>query len=285
MEQGIEALQPCFAALIDVALAVCLGGLLLRAFLPGAALARVFHVGLTAMAVGLSGFLWSGAASMSGTEGAAVWQALPVVLTQTSFGHAMLAACVAWCVFAAAFAMRRRVAFWSSAAWCALAFVCVARAATGHAMDAGWGSYAIWVHAVHIAAGAVWAGTVFVATGLAQSWRNWAVPQRLEVAHKISHTATLALASVAASGVVNAWRTLGESGIALSDPYTALLALKLACVGLAVCMGAYNRWRVMPFLMEKGVARRFAAVLLVEGLVLLVAMLLAARLGATMPPM
>jgi hypothetical protein len=37
--------------------------------------------------------------------------------------------------------------------------------------------------------------------------------------------------------------------------------------------------------MEKGTARRFATVLLAEGLVLLGALLLAARLGSTMPPM
>ncbi len=285
MEQGIEALQPCFAALIDVALAVCVGGLLLRVFLPNAALARVLSLGLVAMALGLSGNLWVAAAAMSGTQGAAVWQALPVVLMQTSFGHAALVAGLAWCVFMAAFAMRRRTVIWPRAAWCALAVVCIARAATGHAMDAGWGSYAIWVHAVHIGAGAVWAGTVFVAAGPAQSWRNWAVPQRMEVARKISHAATLALVLVAASGVVNTWRTLGEAGISLSDPYTALLAAKLACVGLAACMGGYNRWRVMPVLMEKGTARRFAAVLLIEGAVLLAALLLAAKLGTTMPPM
>jgi putative copper export protein len=93
------------------------------------------------------------------------------------------------------------------------------------------------------------------------------------------------LIAVAVSGVVNAWRMLGDAGVSLGEPYTALLVAKLACVGLAVCLGAYNRWRVMPVLTEKGAAGRFAAVLLIEGGVLLVAMLLAAKLGATMPPM
>ncbi len=285
MGDGIEALQPCFAALIDLALAVCVGALLLRAFLPERVLMRVLRMALAAMAAGLSGSLWAGTASMSGAQDAAVWQAMPVVLMQTSFGHAALVASVAWCVLVAAFALRRRFVSWGGAAWCALATVCVARAATGHAMDAGWGSYAIWIHALHIAAGAAWAGTVLLAAGVAQSWRNWAVPQRLDVARKISQSATLALVLVAASGAVNTWRVLGEAGVSLGDPYTALLAAKLCCVGLALCMGAYNRWRVMPLLMEKGAARRFAGVLLIEGVVLLAAMLLAARLGATMPPM
>ena len=285
MGEGIEALQPCFAALTDIALAVCAGALLLRAFMPGGLFARALSLGLAALGVGLCAGLWLGAASMSGTEGAAVWRAVPAVLAQTSFGHAALAAGLAWCVLLIVFAARGRISHWTHAAWCAIAVLCIARAASGHAMDEGWGAYAVWVHAAHVAAGAVWAGTVFLAAGLALSWRHWAVQERCEFARHISRIATWALIAVAASGAVNAWRMLGGSALSLDDSYTALLAGKLACVGLAVCMGGYNRWRVMPVLMEKGAARRFACVLAVEGLVLLAALLLAARLGATMPPM
>jgi putative copper resistance protein D len=223
---------------------------------------------------------------MSGADDVAtILQALPDVLTRTAIGAAANVACLAWCAIVAAFALRRRVASWAKVAWCALAIVCIARAASGHANDAGWGSPAIWIHAVHIAAGGVWAGTVFLAAGLALSWRNWDVMRRQAFAQRISQAATLALIAVAISGFFNGWRMLGDAGISLHDPYTALLAAKLACVGLAVCLGAYNRWCVMPVLMEKDAAARFAAVLVVEGAALLVAMLLAAELGTTMPPM
>ncbi|HEX8956571.1 MAG TPA: CopD family protein [Burkholderiaceae bacterium] len=285
MGEGAEALQPCFAALIDIALAICAGGLLWRRFLARDALAGALSLGLIATLAGLAGSLWAEAAAMSGAEGVAAWQAVPLMLTQTAYGHAALLGALAWCVFLFAFLVRRRFAAWPIVAWCALALVCVARAASGHANDAGWGGYAVWVHALHIAAGCVWVGTVILAAGKALSWRSWAVPERVEFARNISRAATLALATVAASGAVNTWRMLGEAGISLNDNYTALLAAKLACVGLAVCMGGYNRWRVMPVLMEKGAAKRFATVLLAEGAVLLGVMLLAAKLGSAMPPM
>ncbi|HEX7640942.1 MAG TPA: CopD family protein [Burkholderiaceae bacterium] len=282
---GIEALQSCFAALTDIALAICAGGLLWRRFFVKELLAGALSIGLIAMAAGLIGGLWAEAAAMSGAEGVAVWQAVPLMLTQTAYGHAALLGASAWSLFLLAFLVRRRFAAWPIGAWCALALVCAARAASGHANDAGWGGYAIWVHALHIAAGCVWVGTVILAAGKALSWRSWAVPERVEFAEHISRAATLALVTVAASGAVNTWRMLGEAGISLRDDYTALLAAKLACVGLAMCMGGYNRWRVMPVLMEKGAAKRFATVLLMEGAVLLGAMLLAAKLGSAMPPM
>lgn len=285
MGENAESLQAGFAALIDLALAICAGGLLFRRFLQRDMLSGVFSIGLSVMAVGLVGNLWAEAASMSGLDGKAVWQAVPTMLLQTEYGHATMFAGLAWCIFQAAFLLRRHLGMWPAASLCSLATVCVARAASGHAIDAGWSSYAIWVHALHIGAGAVWSGTVVIAAGKACSWRNWAVPERFEFAQAISRTATLALVSVAASGAVNTWRMLGKADIALHNTYTALLAAKLLCVGLAMCMGGYNRWRVMPVLMERGAAKRFAAVLLLEGAVLLGVMLLAVRLGSTMPPM
>jgi putative copper export protein len=285
MGEGVEALQPCFAALIDVTLAVLVGGSLLRVFIPRDTRAKVLGLGLAFMGIGQVGCFWAKTASMSGAEGAGVLQAMPVVLMQTAYGQAALVAGLAWIVTLFALLGRRRFAAWPKVIWCSLVAVCVARAASGHAIDGGWGGYAIWVHAVHIMAGCVWAGTVFLAAGLALSWRDWAVPQRLELAQKISHTATCALVFVAVSGVVNTSRMLGSAGFMLNDNYTMLLAAKLACVGLAMGMGGYNRWRVMPRLTEKGTAQRFAAVLLIESAVLSATMLLAAKLGTTMPPM
>jgi putative copper resistance protein D len=282
---SVEALQASFAALIDIALALCVGGMLFRGFLAKGLAGSVLGPGLASMAVGLVGNLWAVAASMSGTEGAAVWQAVPLMLTQTAYGHAILLATLAWIVFIVALLLRQRFAIWSKLAWVAFALACIARAASGHANDAGWGAYAIWVHALHIASGCIWAGTVFLAAGLAMSWRTWAVPQRMEFAQTISRVATFALVAVAASGAVNTWRMLGGAVFSLEDAYTRMLTAKLACVALAMAMGGYNRWRVMPALMEKGAAKRFAAVLLLEGAVLLAAMLLAAKLGTSMPPM
>ena len=284
MGESAEALQACFAGLIDIALAICTGALLLRSFMAREIQAHVLCLALIAMAIGLGGSLWAAAASMSGAEGAAVWQAMPAVLTQTAYGHATMFAGMAWCGLLGAFLVRHRAA-WAHVAWCSIAILCVAHAAGGHAIDAGWISYAIWMHALHIAGGCVWAGTVFLAAGLALSWRSWDVAQRLTFARRISRAATFALAVVAVSGALNTWRMLGISGISFSDSYTVLLAAKLVCVGFAMCLGGYNRWRVMPVLMEKGSARQFAAVLLIEAAVLSVAMVLAAKLGTTMPPM
>src|SRR5271165_4395625 len=121
MGGGIEALQPCFAALLDLAIAICAGALLLRGFIGGAMLSRVLRLGLAALAFGLAGSLWVESASMSGMEGAAVWQAMPTVLAQTAFGHATLLAGLAWMLLLGVFLLRRRLAAWANPAWSSLA--------------------------------------------------------------------------------------------------------------------------------------------------------------------
>lgn len=274
-----EALQPWFAGLLDLALALQLGAWILRGHVPGGLPRLLLPASLGLLAIGLLGLLWMEAAAMSGTALDEAQVAIPTMLGQTGFGHMCLLAVLAWCGLLLAFLILNRLV-----AWLALAVFFCARAAMGHAMDQGWASYAIWVHALHIAAGAGWVGIVLLAAGLMRS--AWSAAQLSAFAQCLSRVATLALVVVAASGAIDAWRMLAISGISFDDAYTQVLGAKLACVVLAVCMGAWNRWGVMPRLkQEVKAARRFAWVLLLEGAVLLAAMSLAAKLGTTMPPM
>src|ERR1700761_1014353 len=145
MGDGVEALQSCFAALIDLTLAIAAGSMLLRSSISRDLLAKVFGLDLALTGIGLLGNLWAESAAISGAGGGAVWQAMALVLAQTAYGHAALMAAPAWAVSLVALLLRRRVAAWPVGVWCALALVGTARAASGHAMEGGWASYAIWV--------------------------------------------------------------------------------------------------------------------------------------------
>lgn len=279
MPLSAEALQPWYAALLDLMLALQAGAWLLRKHVPGGLPRWILPAGLAMLGTCLIALLWSEAAVMGGTSMAEALPAIPLVLQQTGFGHMALVAGLAWCGLLAAWLADKRIV-----AWLALAVFCCSRAAMGHAMNQGWDSDALWIHALHIAGASSWAGCVFLAAGLIRM--TWSPRECRTFAGHLSRVATLALAAVAASGVTDAWRMLGPGGIVLDDPYFRTLVAKLCCVALAIGMGAWNRWRVMPALAcDAGAARRFALVLMAEGGVMLVAMVLAAKLGTSMPPM
>jgi putative copper resistance protein D len=117
---------------------------------------------------------------------------------------------------------------------------------------------------------------------------------RLEQARYVealSHSATLALAGIAASGLYAAWRALGSLDNLTGNPYAGVLLVKLSLVAGAALLGGANRFLVMPGLLAglrgngaEPAAHRFALVLQVEALVLVAVLVAAAVLSSTSPP-
>jgi putative copper resistance protein D len=119
---------------------------------------------------------------------------------------------------------------------------------------------------------------------------------RLECAayvRALSRSATVALAGIAITGAIAAWRGLGTIDNAVGNPYAATLLVKLALVLCAAALGGLNRFIVMPALLlqlrhtgvaQQGAGRRFALVLRIEAAFLVAALVAAAFLSATSPP-
>ncbi|EON11116.1 copper resistance D family protein [Pandoraea sp. SD6-2] len=274
--------QPATAGLLNLALALALGVLLLRsphavrrsltvrvlpAFAAGLAmLAWVAYV--VASTETMTGGDWENTSAMLGD----VWR----VLTQSHFGRMQWVAALgvallcagAWAWYDARRRLRavlpiaddprdrhhrreRRQERYARTIYAAGAVVlALARAGTGHAADASTPWLAIGVRALHVGAAASWAGALLVAGCAIPSWRHWPVGARAAYGERLSSVAALAMFVALVTGAFNAWRVLGETpSLWVADqnaPYLAWLMTKLVLVACAALLGAWNRWHFLP---------------------------------------
>lgn len=165
-----------------------------------------------------------------------------------------------------------------------LAVLATAQACMGHAAADGLG-WLVPTMAVHRIATGLWAGGVFAAALVVLR----ETPDAVDVARyaqRLSALATAALAGVVLTGAASAWHALGGTlaplAPATASGWSVALEVKLGLVGLAIALGAFNRFAVMPSL--PGAWPRFARVLRVEAVVLLAALVAAAWLASGEPP-
>lgn len=128
-----------------------------------------------------------------------------------------------------------------------LLVVILLRSATGHAAVDGDFSLAELLQALHLSAMAIWSGGVLVSGLLvlprlirADAASN--LPSPRNYVASLSTVSTWAVAVVALSGVVKAWRQVGGDLHLLRDAGWAwVLYAKVACVTLAIMLGGLNR--------------------------------------------
>ncbi|RMD78972.1 MAG: hypothetical protein D6809_04695 [Gammaproteobacteria bacterium] len=168
--------------------------------------------------------------------------------------------------------------------WAPVALVLWARAATGHAADAGELSLAVALQAAHALAAGLWAGGVLAGPLLLGP--GTPPLHRARLAAALSRLAGWALAAVLLSGAAQALLRLPGPQALWSTAYGVVLAWKLLAVAAMAVLGAYNRFRQLPGLLARGGqgAGPFLGVLQVEGWWALAALLAAAWLGHTPPP-
>ncbi|UUZ54127.1 CopD family protein [Massilia sp. H-1] len=151
-----------------------------------------------------------------------------------------------------------------------------------------------WIHLCLIS---VWVGEVVIA-GLFVLGRRGAAhaPDREDMARyveNLSSSATFALVGIFATGIFSAWHNVGSVAGLSGNPYGVTLLAKLAMVTIAVLLGGFNRFVVMPPLLaglrragacDTSSLRRFTLVLRIEAVVLLGVLVAAAILSSTSPP-
>lgn len=290
-------LQPLFSFWIDAALSGVGGVLVLYGAVPQRTrkpLHAALRITAVLLGVGLIAYLSVATVAMTDTGLADFADYLWIVLTRTDFGTMIWVAVCAWVVLMlAAFLGHassqaieilspRTLALWASG----VVLLAYARAATGHAADHGFFSFAVLADTVHVLGSCLWVGSAVVSVRLLCLWKAWAPSEQSRLAHRLSSLATIVVPLVAATGFVNAFRTLGGAVHIWGTPYLWILLAKLALVVVVVVLGSWNRW-VWMVRMDAGLAgafRGFVNVLAVEAIVISGVLLLAAKLGTTATP-
>ena len=288
MSLAADLMQPLFAGLLDITLAAAVGVAVLQGGVLStvtlARLAGIVRQVCVLLGVVLAAYLYAGTVAMTETSIAGLPAALWLVLTQSHFGGMIWLALTSWIILmmsTSSIALPLRNGLFMTG----LVGFALARAATGHAADQGLASFSVLIHTVHVLAATAWAGSVGICVLLTSGWSNWPLEQRSALAHRVSKIATLALLLVVGSGLFNVARTLGHADNPWSSAYAWILLAKLCVVGIAAGLGARNRWHWLARLDRDQAAGTtgFRQVLLVEAVVLLIVLALAAKLGTTMP--
>ena len=290
----LAALRTAASAVFDVGFAAMVGALLTRALLNDAASdwalrcrrrcrRLLLRASLLALAASLA---WMAVQAVAMTElpwGEALL-AIGGIVRDTPFGRAWAVVVLALGVAIALVVAHQRRATPLVGLAVSAAIVAAAHASAGHAGANGLGVLTL-VMAVHVLATAAWAGAVFAAA-LCLPRGDVPAVDGPGYARRLSAVATASLAVVALTGGAGAWQELGGTLAPMSPSssmdWGVVLDVKLALVAVAVALGGFNRFVVMPSLPSGW--RRFEHVLRIEAVVLLAALVAAAVLANGEPP-
>lgn len=237
------------------------------------------------------GALWAGAAVMSGATLIDAIGMIPVVLFKTAFGQATLLGLLVLLLSGAARLLAQRARMRDFFLIVLLAAFALCRVAVGHGAENGMLSLGLAVEWLHLLLIALWFGAVALAAWvvlplLAIERQPGAAADCVKIyMTRLSHTATLALAGILATGIYNAWQRLGTPGNLSGNVYGNVLSIKLLMVALAVVLGGYNKFFGFPAFADSGDNKqRVMVILRIESVLLLGALMAAAVLTSQQPP-
>ncbi|MDR2877385.1 MAG: CopD family protein [Chromatiales bacterium] len=227
----------------------------------------------------------------------AAWPELPQVLSGTRFGTWWLTRMAAVLLLALAWLWQRASTPVALATGALAVLLALVVSATGHAGDNGFDALAV-SNTLHISAGCLWGGTVLVyAFAVAPGMRRGqaAPAHSAESAQRLSLLAALALFTVLATGIYNAWHLLGNLPALWTSTYGQILLLKLCFVAGMMMIGLNNRTRAVPRVrawarppqlspMADAPLAHFQRVLRIDAALFLFVLACAAVLSGTNPP-
>jgi copper transport protein len=145
----------------------------------------------------------------------------------------------------------------------------------GHTVTAAPAPIVRLANVAHVTAAGVWLGGVLLMGSTLSSRHRRSTPLgAAAMAVRFSRVASVALAVVGVAGIALTWAILESPMQLLATPWGRFLLVKLALVGTAVGIGAFNHFKVVPFLGvdtgEDVAALRLRMLVRIEGAVLLV---------------
>lgn len=298
MDLDLQTVQRLSTALLNVAVAVLAGAAVARLRLArdasGWAGARRRPVRTAARAAAVVALianlaaLWLESAAMAEVPVTQAGRAAWTMLTSTHFGAAWAVGMLA---LTAAAARPARLVLG------ALAVFWYTRGMASHAAGDGDFSLRLLADWVHLGLVSLWVGEVAIAGAIAMKPAPGMVPDdrraRAAYVRSLSNSATFALAGIVVTGLYAGWRNVGGWPDLIGTPYGRTLVAKVLVVGVAAALGGFNRFCVLPAWLARESAgdaapallpARFRHVLWIEAAVLLAAVVLAAWLASTSPP-
>ena len=298
---------------VNLALALVLGGLASDLWLSpsasgwGCDMARragcVRRGGFALGVVAMLALWWLQAASMSEAADLAVGAAAWTLLKDTHLGHAWVAGFIGWsfAAWAARSADRNGaqipLPLRRPLAAAGLAAFVWSRSVVSHAGSQGDWSGHVAVDWLHLALVSLWLGIVLVAAATKLPAVASPKDDGMAVARWVaclSSTATVALVGIVLTGAFKTWSSVPSIGALWPSDYGLLLLVKVGLVLVAVALGGYNRFWVLPSLcLDLGSAdghapvhwrRRLGLAFRIEAVVLVLVLIAAAALSGAEPP-
>jgi len=260
--------------------------------------ARTLGAALLVVAISALAWLVMESAVMSGRPWVDSWhgETLGTVLARTLFGHVWLVRGALLVALAAVLGLARGRAGAPGPAAALAAALLASLAWAGHA-NAQTGIDGAIHHvadAMHLLAAGAWLGglAAFAAT-LRPGPGDGVPPHAIRAVQRYASLAAACVAVIVASGVVNAYYTLGAPARLLDTTYGSLLLSKLALFAAALAVAAVNRWRLTPALLRgpasaspaRIAAQQLRRAAWIEQAIGLAIVLLAGALGTAAPPM
>jgi copper resistance protein D len=214
----------------------------------------------------LSGLLWfiCSVANMSGTwAGVADQEALWTVLSETTFGSVWVARMVLVVVILGVTAARP---LWMAIAGRDLITACLAAvllaslAGTGHAqIEEGWMSVVhVGSDAAHLLAAGAWLGGLVPLGFILLNYSIRGGEPIVDVDRillRFSNIGYVAVATLAASGLINSWFLVGSVSSLLTTLYGQILLAKVAFFAAMLALAAANRFWLVPRMIETRAGR------------------------------
>jgi len=143
--------------------------------------------------------------------------------------------------------------------------------------------------ALHLLIGSIWPmGLIPMACFL---WRidrrNQILPtdQDIEVLQKFSRVSLIAVLFLLATGFINGWLMVGSWEALATTTYGSLLLGKVVVVGIMICLGALNRFHLLPRIEDApSLFRALRRTIVAESCLALLVLFIVGTLGMTSPP-
>lgn len=273
-----ELLEPSLLTLLYSCLALSAGSALWSFVAKDWAWQKIAKYSIYGLMALLPVYLWQITIELTDTDCPNFFDSAYLVISQSNLGQMWLLMCLAQLLAVFAIFYRSSTAYYSQTALLLAVFVyALARAASGHAAEAGLLGGAVWIHAIHIMAACLWFGLILCYLLSLNDCKNNLVYNT----QQLSELATLCLMALVLTGFADSLRIYQLADNFWQSDYAQILFLKLVVIAVALSLAAINRFYTLPRLAYK--SSLFYWLVSLESVVLWLVLGIASYLGGSMP--
>lgn len=273
-----ELLEPSLLTLVYGCLAISAGSAIWSLIVKDWHWLKSAKYAVYGLMVLLPCYLWQITVELTDTDWPNLFSSAFLVISQSNLGQMWLLMCGGQLLALFAILYRPLTAPYQQITLLAAVFVyTLARAASGHAAEAGLLGGAVWIHAIHIWAACLWLGLI-ICYLLTFNHNKNNLPHNTQ---QLSELATLCLMALVLTGFADSLRIYQLADNFWQSEYSKFLFLKLAIIAVALGLAATNRFYTLPRLANK--ASLFYWLVSIESIVIGLALGVASYLGGLMP--